>query len=149
MLDIKKLVKEYFYEGDDLGCVYGKTSTSFRVWSPIAKKVELNIYSEGKGDCLEDKIPMMLEDKGTWHTIVEGDLDGKYYTYTIQTEKGTNEVTDVYATAAGVNGNRAMVLDFQRTNPEGWSEDKGPELEHKTDAIISYIPFLSLLSVSN
>lgn len=149
MLDIKKIDKEYFYEGDDLGCVYGKTSTSFRVWSPIAKKVELNIYSEGKGDCLEQKIPMMLEDKGTWHTIVEGDLDGKYYTYTIQTEKGTNEVTDVYAKAAGVNGNRAMVLDFQRTNPEGWLEDKGPELEHKTDAIIYELHVRDLSSDEN
>lgn len=136
MLDINKMEKLYYYDGTDLGCVYTKDATTFRVWSPIAERVDLNLYKEGNGDCLVDTIPMMMDVKGTWFTKVEKDLAGLYYTYTVKVENKTNEVIDVYAKAAGVNGKRAMILDFASTNPEGWDKDFGPELKRRTDALI-------------
>ena len=136
MLDIKKMEELYFYDGTDLGCVYTKDATTFRVWSPIAERVDLNLYEKGNGDCLIETIPMMMDVKGTWYTKVERDLAGFYYTYTVKVEDKTNEVIDVYAKAAGVNGKRAMILDFSSTNPEGWEKDLGPKLEKRTDAII-------------
>ena len=136
MLDIKKIDEQYYYNKDDLGCIYTKDHTTFRVWAPTAEQVDLNLYKEGNGNCLLETIPMMLDVKGTWYTKVEKDLDGVYYTYTVKIGKNVNEVNDIYAKAAGVNGKRAMVLDFDRTNPENWQQDKGPELKRKTDAII-------------
>lgn len=136
MLDIQKIDKTYYYDGDDLGCTYTKEFTTFRVWAPTAEKVTLHLYSEGDGDCLLETVPMMLDKKGTWYTKVQKDLEGLYYTYLVQVAGKTNEVNDVYAKAAGVNGQRAMILDFTKTDPQGWQQDKGPELKRKTDAVI-------------
>ena len=49
----------------------------------------------------------------------------------------TNEAVDPYARAVGVNGNRAMVVDLDLTNPENWSSDVSPEFTGTpTDAVI-------------
>lgn len=136
MVDIKKMDELYYYDGKDLGCNYQKEATTFRVWSPIAERVDLNLYDAGDGDCLIETIPMMLDVKGTWYTRVSKDLAGKYYTYTIKTEQATNEVIDVYAKAAGVNGKRAMILDFATTDPDKWDADHYMKLEQRTDAVI-------------
>ena len=132
----KMLDKKYYYDGSDLGCVYKKEETTFRVWSPTAKKVTLNLYGQGNGDCLLETIPMMMDVNGTWYTVVQKDLKGMYYTYTIDRETSSQEVIDVYAKVAGVNGKRAMVLDFAETNPAGWEQDHGPALKEKTDAVL-------------
>lgn len=136
MLDIKKIDQMYEYKGTDLGCVYKKEKTSFRLWAPTAMQVELNLYEQGSGDNLIETINLEPAEQGTWYGEVDRDLSGTYYTYSVHFEDKVNEVIDVYATAAGVNGQRAMVLDFATTNPEGWETDKGPELQEKTDAII-------------
>ena len=130
------LDKKYYYDGSDLGCVYKKEETTFRVWSPTAKKVTLNLFGQGNGDCLLETIPMMMDVNGTWYTVVQKDLKGMYYTYTIDRETSSQEVIDVYAKVAGVNGKRAMVLDFAETNPAGWEQDHGPALKEKTDAVL-------------
>ena len=136
MLDIKKMDQEYYYEGEDLGCVYGKDKTTFRVWAPLAQRVDLNLYEQGDGDCLIETIPMMMDVKGTWFTQVERDLSGLYYDFTIRNGEKDKKVIDLYARSAGVNGKRAMILDFRTTDPDGWEKDAGPELVHKTDAVI-------------
>ena len=52
------VAKEPYYFGNDLGAVYGKEATSFRLWAPSAEAVTLCLYSEGDGDCLLEHIPM-------------------------------------------------------------------------------------------
>ena len=42
---------------------------------------------------------------------------------------GLEERPDIYAKAVGVNGARGMVVDFNRTNPENWSNDKKTRAE--------------------
>lgn len=79
---------------------------------------------------------MTKGDRGIWTTEKSGDLNGEYYTYLVTTDGIENEVTDPYAKAVGVNGNRAMVLDMETTNPEGWENDAKPELIDPTDSII-------------
>ena len=136
LLDCEKIDRKYEYTGTDLGCVYQKEETGFRVWAPTAEQVTLQLYQEGNGDCLLKRLPMEKGESGTWYTKVKGDWNGIYYTYEIALPEGTNEVPDVYATALGVNGKRSMVLDFSETDPEGWEQDHGPALEKVTDAII-------------
>ena len=136
MIDVKKIDQMYYYEGKDLGAVYSKESTSFRVWAPTAEVVKLCLYEKGDGDCLIETIPMMLDVKGTWYTKVDRDLNGIYYTYKVKFQNVENEVVDVYAKTAGVNGQRAMVLDFTSMNPDGWNEDRPIALKKNTDAII-------------
>lgn len=67
----------------------------------------------------------------------EGNLHGTFYTYSVVTADGEREDCDPYAKAVGVNGERAMVVDLDSTDPEGWEMDKSPfQNKNVTDAVI-------------
>ena len=38
---------EQAYSGDDLGAIYGTEDTTFKLWSPSASSVKLNIFEKG------------------------------------------------------------------------------------------------------
>lgn len=124
----KEFENKYTYEGSDLGMTYGKTATVFRLWSPFAKQVRLNLYNNGdinNGERI-DSVLMDKKDRGIWETSVAGDIDGIYYTYSVDFGDYVNELCDPYAKACGVNGKRAMVVNLEDTNPEGWHNDRNP-----------------------
>lgn len=158
LFNSEEFEKEYAYMGDDLGCNYSKERTTFKVWSPVASKIKVNIYDKGQGDNLIESYDMSRQDKGVFAVTVDKDLLNKYYTYSVTidnlvevsrdnpdnvryayAENGqtfTNEVVDVYAKAVGVNGNRGMIVDLESTNPEGFDADKKPELSSFADMVI-------------
>lgn len=119
--------EKYGYDGRDLGAVYGKAYTSFKVWAPTAAGVQLNLYHTGsdqeKDAGLAGRCSMEKGAKGVWNCKVEGDLAGVYYTFTIEANGGVHETADIYAKAAGVNGSRSMVVDLSSANPMGWEQD--------------------------
>ena len=122
IFDSKYFADTYHYDGTDLGSVIDGNTTTFKVWAPTASKVVLNLFTAGNGGNAYKQVEMTRGDKGVWaHTEACG--HGTYYTYTVTTSVGTQEATDPYGKAAGVNGNRSMVVDLARTNPEGWEED--------------------------
>ncbi len=133
----KEFEDAYTYTGDDLGATYSKDSTAFRVWAPTAEKIELNLYDAGNGGKATDVIEMTADVKGTWVAKVNGDLNGKYYTYTAYFEGKTNKnIVDPYAKSVGVNGKRGMILDLDSTDPENWSSDSRHTYSNITDASI-------------
>ena len=132
----KQFNELYFYNKSDLGVTYSKGHTGFKVWAPTADKVAVKLYEEGLGDNFIKKVPMYKGVAGTWELIVEEDLNEIYYTYEVTIGDTINEAIDPYAKAAGANGIRGMILDLNRTNPKGWTEDKKPEFKEDTDAII-------------
>lgn len=123
IFDSEYFAENFHYDGDDLGAVIDGNNTTFKVWAPTASKVVLNLFETGDGGAAYKTVDMVLGDKGVWsHTEECG--HGTYYTYTVTTAVGTQEAVDIYAKAAGVNGNRGMVVDLSKTNPENWSADK-------------------------
>ncbi len=126
----------YTYEGDDLGAVWSKEKTSFRVWAPTASSVVLNLYKAGSGSNLIDSYPMKQDVKGTWYLEQTGDLNGVYYTYSVTVDGNTQEAVDPYARTTGINGERGMVIDLDSTDPEGFTEDTRPPFANSTDAVI-------------
>lgn len=124
----KEFEIKYTYKGKDLGAEYSKENTKFRVWSPMATKVELNIYKSGDISVSEkpESFEMKKDEYGTWIYEALGDLEKKFYTFTAYFGDKGNEFCDPYAKACGVNGNRAMIIDLEKTNPEGWEKDKNP-----------------------
>ena len=129
----------FTYEGHDLGAVWTKEKTTFRVWAPTAEAVILNIYRSGTPgtEDLLKQIPMQSDVKGTWIAEESGDLNGFYYTYFVNVSGKWTEACDPYARSTGVNGKRAMVIDLASTNPEGWEQDSDPHAGVPfTDAII-------------
>ena len=128
----------YTYEGDDLGANWSRERTFFRLWAPTAASVRINLYASGdyREDDLIEQVEMTADVSGTWIATVEGDLNGTYYTYCVEVDGVVNEACDPYARAVGVNGKRAMVIDLDATDPEGWAQDLPPAPASITDAII-------------
>lgn len=129
------------YSGNDLGASYSKKATTFKVWSPNAASVRVNIFEHGsdnEGDAGSIMSRAMSFDKttGVWSVTINGDLLNKYYTYSVTHGKTTKETADVYAKACGVNGQRSMVVDLSTTNPEGWKNDKHVLVKNQTDASV-------------
>lgn len=129
------------YSGNDLGASYSKKATTFKVWSPSAASVRVNIFEHGsdnEGDAGSIMSRAMSLDKttGVWSVTINGDLLNKYYTYSVTHGKTTKETADVYAKACGVNGQRSMVVDLSTTNPEGWKNDKHVLVQNQTDASV-------------
>ena len=135
IFDCEEFVNNYTYDGNDLGAVITGDSTTFKVWAPTASKVVLNLYTDGHTDSLIKSVDMIKGERGVW-SYTEACGHGTYYTYTVTTAVGTQDATDPYAKAAGVNGNRSMVVDLSLTDPMGWESDKVVELESYTDAVI-------------
>lgn len=129
------------YSGNGLGASYSKKATTFKVWSPNAASVRVNIFEHGsdnEGDAGSIMSRAMSLDKttGVWSVTINGDLLNKYYTYSVTHGKTTKETADVYAKACGVNGQRSMVVDLSTTNPDGWENDKHVLVQNQTDASV-------------
>ena len=132
--------EQYPVYNGNLGLIYTKTNSSFRIWSPPASAVQLLLYKEGDGGLPFKIIDLIKEKNGTWHTTLVGDWKGTFYVFRVEVNgKWSNEVPDPNAKAVGINGKRAMVFDLKDTNPLGWLNDKSPVFsKHNdpTDAII-------------
>ncbi len=122
----------YYYDGE-LGALYTKNRTDFVVWSPVSEKIELRVYENGtpksvssSGDDTYEAYEMEKAEKGTFRYTLTGDQEGKYYTYFVVNANHPEgiETIDPYAKGAGVNGIRGMVVDFSKTDPEGWNSVK-------------------------
>lgn len=129
------------YSGNDLGAVYTPQGTTFKVWSPTASEIKLNLYNTGSdsedgAEKLASSAMNYDETNGVWSITVNGDIKNTYYTYSITNNGVTNEAVDIYAKAAGVNGNRGMVIDLSDTDPEGWESDKRVLPNNQTEAIV-------------
>ena len=130
LYSLKQFEELYCYDGT-LGAIYTKEQTEFKVWTPISTSVKLRIYDNGTPTSVDSKLgndafseyKMTKGEKGVWATTITGDLQGKYYTYVVTNDTYKDaEVVDPYALSTGVNGLRGMIVDFSKTNPEGWDE---------------------------
>lgn len=125
------------YAGSDLGLSYSEEKSTFKVWSPVASSIELKLYKTGEGGEPIKTYPMIKAEDGVWKLTINENLEGKYYTYqSVISDITKKEVVDPYAFAVGINGNRTAIIDWEKTNPEGWNGDKTARLESINDIII-------------
>ncbi len=125
------------YAGSDLELTVDNSGTHWRLWSPEAEAVKVNIYPSGSNTASIKTIDMTRSTGGTWTASSAEKLYGKYYTFSVkQGGKWLNETPGVWAKAVGTNGHRAAIIDLSATNPEGWATDKGPEIKNINDAVI-------------
>jgi len=153
--DTQLFKNEYTYTGDDLGPNYTPEYTEFKLWAPTATKVILKQYYTGTPSTMfEVHTPqadwfkgydMVMQAKGIWYIKVLGNLHGAYYNYSVTNSMGVNEIVDPYVKAAGVNGMRGMVVDFDHESviPEGWNDipdvwdgDEVYDIEQPTDLTV-------------
>lgn len=125
------------YEGNDLGLTYSPEQSTFKVWSPAVKTMTLFLYEDGHTESELSRHSMTLGDLGVWSITLPDDQQGKYYNFQVTVGGRTlDRVPDPYAKATGLNGARAMILDFKTTDPPNWAADQRPEQQHFSDIIL-------------
>lgn len=92
----------------------------------------LRLYADGEGGKPLQQYKMRAAGKHRWTLTLKRNLQGKFYTFDI----GCGETPGVFATAVGVNGKRAAIIDRATTNPAGWAQDKRPALLSPADQVI-------------
>ena len=113
--------------------MYSPEKTVFTLFAPNdAKQVVVRIYDEGLGGKAKKSVKMKRIANEQWQTTVKGDLMGKFYTF----DMGQGECPGVFAKAVGVNGKRGAIIDFSKTDPEGWAQDQHPVTKSPADLVI-------------
>ncbi|KFI64168.1 type I pullulanase [Bifidobacterium cuniculi] len=116
----------------ELGAVVSQSGTQFALWAPSARSVTLRLFSRGSdGETGAQDLAAVVMDRqydGAWTAHFDEDLHGTYYDYLVDFEDGRQfRSADPWARAAGVNGQRSMVVDLTRTDPAGWDGDRRPD----------------------
>ena len=104
--------------------------TTFTLNAP--QQPTLRLYADGEGGKPLQQYKMRAVGKHRWTLTLKRNLQGKFYTFDI----GHGETPGVFATAVGVNGKRAAIIDRATTNPVGWAQDKRPALISPADQVI-------------
>lgn len=125
------------YDREDLEMTVDPTGTRFALWSPEAEAARVFLYDSDRNTPAIDTLTMTKGDRGVWRASVSRPLYGKFYTFSIKHNgKWLAETPGVWAKAVGTNGMRAAIIDFEQTNPAGWADDKGPQVDNFTDVVL-------------
>ena len=118
-------------------CIYSGDKTEFSVWSPKAEAARLLLYRSAQDTAAFMTCDMKKSKGGLWKVTVREDLKGAFYTFQVMMSgQWLDETAGIAAKAVGVNGWRGAVIDWSETDPEGWAEDRSPEI--KPSDIIVY-----------
>ncbi len=108
-------------------------STTFKLFAPNdAKRIKVRIYQDGAGGKAIKTLKMQRTGDCLWTASTKGSLEGKFYTFDI----GQGECPGIFAKAVGVNGKRGAIIDLNKTNPEGWRQDRRLITKSPADLII-------------
>lgn len=103
--------KLYYYD-KELGSIYSKKETIFKVWAPTADYVNLLVYKDDN----VVKYKMKKENKGVYTYTLKGDMLNLEYNYEVKVLDKLNIATDPYAKATTVNGKRSVVVNPKISN---------------------------------
>lgn len=112
-----------YYDGP-LGIHYTPEETTFRLWAPTARRVQLILVSPNRQILEMKRLP---EAPMVFGLSIRGNLWGRAYRYLLTFADGSsNESCDPYAVASTVNSGASVILDPGQIAPEGWTEDRLP-----------------------
>lgn len=113
---------------------YTPESTRFEVWAPTADSVCVDLY---RGDNLVDQLDMHPSADGLWQAEAAGDRRGEYYAFRVKCGgKWLAPTAGIFARAVSVNGDRGAIVDMRATDPEGWADDRAPQMRALSGIVI-------------
>lgn len=122
--------QENAYLKDDLGLTYAPEVSVFRLWSPVARAIHLNLHKETG----LETIPMQRKEKGVWEAVIREDLLHVPYTFTVRVNGEWKDIVDPYSPFIGLNNSASVVDDLSLLDmPEKVSL---PCQDSHTDAVI-------------
>ena len=102
----------YAYDGQDLGVTYSPEATTFKVWTPVAKSIQLCLTD------LKDRVhkhPLSYRTNGVWEVKVAGDCERFRYYFEGYVNGKATIFTDPYGVASTANGKENVVIDPAKT----------------------------------
>lgn len=101
----------YYYEESDLGSSYRRDRTKFKIWTPVAKYIKLELLSpDGKTEI----VPMEYDNQGVWYLRLKGDYEGYRYRYISYVNGKEHVLTDPYAISSTANAEYSYVIDTSK-----------------------------------
>ncbi len=98
----------YQYKKNDLGFTYTKENTKFKIWTPVAKYVKIELVTPNNETLIYN---MTYKNSGVWRIVVDGDLEHYRYRYIVYVNGTERIVNDPYAIASNANGEYSYVVD--------------------------------------
>lgn len=132
MIDIEQIEARAFDGALGTNCT--ENGTTFRVWQPLAERIELRLH--GKDGSVIKSVPMRKKDS-VFECEVRGDLDGVCYTFAVTRNGETVECADPYAKSVTADGERSIVADMRRHALNEWNDDK-PIAFHDPEKAVIY-----------
>ena len=134
------LDNDYGYTEYDLGATHIGTGNNekmrFRLWSPTASEVRVNVFETGTDDeagatRIGSYALKKLDENGKWTGVWEitliGNWQALYYTYSVtDADTGaTKEIADPYSRQLSKDGKRSYTVNFDHYSfkPDGWDSD--------------------------
>lgn len=119
----------FYYDGDDLGCVYHRDHTSFALWAPTASRIKVEICKNGVVKTME----MRRSNHGVFRLSVLENLENATYVYLVRVNGQWLQTIDPYACASTENNARSAVIDPDKIRIKDYPLTP---MKHATDAII-------------
>ena len=101
----------YYYENTDLGSSYRRDRTKFKLWTPVAKYIRLELTD--KNDVVEIH-DMEYDNQGVWYLRLRGDYEGYRYRYISYVNGKEHKLTDPYAISSSANAEYSYVVDTSK-----------------------------------
>lgn len=98
----------YEYDDHDLGVTYSKEKTTFKLWSPVAKEIELELVMQSG---MRQYIDLKYHSSGLWSIEVFQNLEGVKYRYRVRINEWFKTIKDPYAISSTANGEYAYIVD--------------------------------------
>jgi len=102
----------YAYRKNDLGFTYTKEATKFKIWTPVAKYVHLELINKHQQKSMHR---MSYTTSGVWRILLEGDHEGSLYRYHVYVNGKEQVVSDPYAIASTPYSEYSVVIDRSKT----------------------------------
>ncbi len=132
----------YYYEQSDLGSSFRRDRTKFKIWTPTAKYMKLELTSkEGNVEIID----MEYDNQGVWYLRLRGNYEGYRYRYISYVNGQKHLLTDPYGRSSSANAEYSYVIDtsklykmkFQRPRFSGTITDAIIYEAHVRDFTIS------------
>ena len=123
--------EEFKYDKLDLGITYYKDRTIIKVWSPVAKAVQMVYFLKNEA---KNKVDLKYQKQGVWVAEVLGDLDNYLYYINIRLTSMYIKTLDPYAIASIENNECNTIV-----NPKTLYDVKHKHIDFSgkpTDAVI-------------
>ncbi len=142
LLPLTVMAHDSMYE-----CRYSPQETAFQLYAaPEAAQVTLRLYRDGVGGRACRTVAMTRQQSDVaevslWRTVVKGDWKGYFYTFSTSTGRRHLETPGIFATAVGVNGKRAAIVDIASQMPQGWDDERPLTLVSPADLVVYELHF--------